>query len=656
MAAADTEARTVKGCCPLDCQDTCSWVAHVDHGRVVRVEGAKEHPFTRGALCAKVNDYERRTYADDRLLSPLMRTGAKGEGTFERVSWQAALDTIADRFGSIIDEFGAEALLPINYLGSMGVVQRRALMRIFHALGTSRFHGSVCGAAGNVLDAEGHPRGFDPEEIADSRFVLLWGANLLSTSHHHWHFVTEARKRHGARIVCIDPICSKTARACDEHVSLRPGSDAVLAAGIAHVMLAEDLADLGFAQSVAVDVDELREQVAPWSPTLVAAVCEIDEDVVIRLARELAAARPAVIRSGIAPQQTAGGESFVRALSALAILGGHWRHRGGGLFIETSPVLNELRAARPDLAPAGTRSLDMARLGEYLVSATLAPPVMGLMIWGHNPAVTHSDASVVRRGLARADLFTVSIEHFLTDTARYADVVLPSTTQLEHFDVVGAWGHHYISLNEQAIPPVGETLSHGEIMRRLAARLGLDDPAFRDTDEEIAAAALPEGVTLESLREQGWLKHGPGRPELAGGPTLRLAAKIVPPPVSPSRDALQLLTPKSHYFLNSTFANMPRQRTAMKEPTLEIHVDDAARRGITDGVTVEIKNERGAVHAVARTTDALHPGVVSLAGKWWGEGSEKTAVANLLSPRQFTPGGQPAYNDTFVYVAATTPE
>lgn len=654
MAATDTGTRLVKGCCPLDCQDTCSWVAHVEDGRIVRVEGAKEHPFTRGALCAKVNDYEARTYADDRLLHPLVRAGTKGEGRFERVSWETALDTIATRFEAIADEFGPEALLPINYLGSMGVVQRRALMRVFHALGASRFHGSVCGAAGNVLDAEGHPRGFDPEEIADSRFVLLWGANLLSTSHHHWHFVTEARKRNGARIVCIDPIRSRTARACDEHVSIRPGSDAVLAAGMARVMLAEELADLDFARSVAVDLDELRQQVEPWSAARVAEVCELDETVVVRLARELAAARPAVIRCGIAPQQTVGGESFVRGLSTLAILGGHWRRRGGGLFIETSPVLDEQRAARPDLAPAGTRSLDLARLGEHLVSRTLAPPVMGLMIWGHNPAVTHSDASVVLEGLAREDLFTVSIEHFMTDTARYADVVLPSTTQLEHFDVVGAWGHHYISLNEQAVPPVAEALSHGEIMRRLAARLGLDDPAFRETDEQISAAALPEGVTLEAVRERGWLKNGPARPELGGGPSLRLVSEIVPPPRSPSPDALQLLTPKSHYLLNSTFANMPRQRGAMKQPTLELHADDAEKRGIGEGDAVEIQNERGALRAVAHITEALHPGVVSLAGKWWSEGGRReTAVGNLLSPRAFSPGGQPAYNDTFVYVSAT---
>ena len=237
----------VKGCCPLDCQDSCAWEAHVSDGRVVRVKGAPDHPFTRGVLCAKVNDYQERAYAPDRLLYPLRPTGSKGSGEFERISWGEALDSIASRFSEIIEVSGPEALMPLNYLGSMGVVQRRALMRLFHALGASQFHGSICGAAGNVLDVEGHPRGFDPETIIHSRFVLLWGANLLTTSHHHWYFIKEARRLHGTRIVCIDPRRTRTAKACDEHLSIRPGSDTVLAAGLAHVMLDEELADLEFA-------------------------------------------------------------------------------------------------------------------------------------------------------------------------------------------------------------------------------------------------------------------------------------------------------------------------------------------------------------------------------------------------------------------------
>lgn len=652
MEASTGEVRRVKGCCPLDCQDTCAWVAHVADGRVVRVEGAQDHPFTRGVLCAKVNDYEQRTYAEDRLLHPLRRCGPKGSASFERISWDAALDEIAHRFSTISARFGPEALLPINYLGSMGVVQRRALMRLFHALGTSVFHGSICGASGNALEAEGHPRGFDPEDIAESRFVLLWGANLLSTSHHHWHFVNEARKRHGARIVSIDPTKTRTARQCDEHISIRPGSDAVLAAGLAHVIVEEGLADQAFVSQVADDGEAFRQQVLPWTPDRVARICGIDAGVVVRIAREFAAARPAVIRCGVAPQQTVGGEAFVRALSALAILGGHWRLPGGGLFMETVPAMDESRAARPDLRPRPSRSLDIARLGEHLTSDALSPPVMGLMVWGTNPAVVQPDAERMRAGLAREDLFTVVIEHFLTDTARFADLVLPSTTQLEHFDVQGAWGHHYISVNNPAVPPLGEAKAHGEIMRLLARRLGLDHPALRETDEEIAAAVLPAGIDLPSLKAQGWHKSSPVQPAFDPARRVRISGDVPLPPEPPDAGMLQLLTPKSHHFMNSSFANMPRQRTAMRRPTLEMHPLDADARGVIDGMRVDLRNARGQLRVSVRVTGDVHQGVVVLPGKWWSFPEESGALANLLTPSAWSPGGQPAYNDTFVEVTA----
>jgi anaerobic selenocysteine-containing dehydrogenase len=630
-------------------------VAHVESGRVVRVEGDKGHPFTRGALCAKVNDYQARTYSPDRLLHPLRRTGAKGEGAFEQVTWDQALDLVADRFTAIAEEHGPEALLPINYLGSMGVVQRRALMRVFNAMGASTFHGSICGAAGNVLEAEGHPRGFDPEEIAESRFVLLWGTNLLTTSHHHWHFIDAARKAHGARLVCVDPIATKTARACDEHVSLRPGSDCVLAAGLTRVILSEGLADTEFVERVVADVDELRERVDDWTPERVADVTDVAAETVVRLARELASARPATIRCGVGPQQTVHGEAFVRALSALAIVCGHWRSVGGGLFIETNPLLAESAASRADIRPSPGRSLDLARLGEHLTSETLEPPVKGLMVWGTNPAVVLPDAGTVRRGLARDDLFTVVLEHFLTDTASYADVVLPSTTQLEHFDVVGAWGHHYISLNERAIPPLGEARSHGEVMRELAARLGLGHPALRESDEEIAASALPEEITVDDLRRAPWTKLGPARPDLLDGRApLAVSAQVPTPEPPPDDRSLRLLTPKSHYFLNTSFANMPRQRASMRRPTLDVHPEDALALGVEDGSRVEVRNDQGSVRAHARVTDAVHRGTVALPGKWWHR--PDGASVNVLTPARWAPGGQPAYNDTFVHVVALPDE
>ena len=643
-----TDAKQVIGCCPLDCPDTCSWVAHVEDGRVTRVKGAKDHPFTRGVLCAKVNDYQARTYAPDRLLHPLRRSGPKGSGQFERISWDEALDTIAAQFTAIIESDGAEALMPLYYLGSMGTVQRQALRRVFHGLGASNIHGEICGASMSALLAEGHPMGFDPEEIVNSQLILLWGVNMLSTCHHHWQMVKEARRQNGARIVCIDPRRSRTAEQCDEHIPIRPSSDALLAAGMAQVMIAEGLADLDYIRAAAADFDDYCAQVKPWTPERVAAACGIEADTVVRLAREFAAAKPAVIRSGVAPQQTVGGETYMRGLSALAFLGGHWRRPGGGLFALESPAYDEFAAACPNLMPGSPRSLDLSTLGLVLTDESLAPPVKGLMVWCMNPAVTQIDAGRVRRGLARDNLFTVVLEHFMTDTARYADIVLPATTQLEHFDVVLPWGHHYIPVNNPAVEPLGEAKSHGEVMRQLAPRLGLNDPVYGESDEEIAAAALPPGVALSDLKIEGWRKVSPPRFDPSMGEVkLRFASDGLAPPAS---GALRLLTPKSHYFLNSSFANMPRQRKAQGQPTLEMNPSDAAERGLVDGQPVILRNGRGEIRATLAVTDVIRAGAVALAGQWWSEPAETGATANLLSPSSWSPGGQPAYNDTFIEV------
>jgi anaerobic selenocysteine-containing dehydrogenase len=644
------ESRTIQGCCPLDCQDSCAWTAHVEDGRVVRIEGVAEHPVTRGVLCAKVRDYEQRLYAPDRLLYPLLRDGPKGAGQFRRIGWDEAVSRISERYAAIIAEHGAEALLPINYMGSIGAVQRRALMRLFHVLGASRFHGSICGASGNALAAEGHPLGFDPEETVESRLVLLWGANVLTTSPHQWQFIKAARERHGSRVICIDPRRTITARASDEHVSIRPGSDAVLAAGLAHIWLQEGLVDLDYASAIASDLEGLCNQVAPWTSERVASVCEIPKETVVRLAREIALARPAVIRGGIAPQQTVHGEAFVRLLSALAIIGGHWKRRGGGLFIETSPIFHDGLVARPDLLTKSTRSLDLARLGESLTDPALAPPIKGAMIWGTNPAVVQPDAGRVRCGLARDDLFTVVVEHFMTDTAALADIILPSTTQLEHFDVQGAWGHHYISVNHPAVAPLGEAASHGEILRRLSRGMGLTHPALFETDEQMASVALPSGVRLDKLKEAGWIKRSPTRPIPGAAAKLRLCGGVPTPTPSPSADMLQLLTPKGHFFLNSTFANAARQRRSMKEPLLEMSREDAAARGLADGQPVEIRGDRASMRVQLVVTDGIHPGVVALTGKWWRTDVAGEATVNDLTSPAWSAAGQPAYNEVFVKV------
>ncbi len=644
-----TESSTVKGCCPLDCPDSCCWVAHVHDGRVERVEGAREHPYTRGGLCAKVRAYQDRTYSPDRLLYPLKRTGPKGSGQFERISWHQALATISERFKDILASDGAQALMPMFYLGSMGVVQRQALMRIFNALGASRIHGNICGASGAALLDDGHPIGFDPEEFADSRLIILWGSNVLSTGHHQWHFMKQARRLHGTRIICIDPRRTITAAQCDQHIAIRPGTDAILAAGIARIMHAENLVDLEFVRQATDDFETFCDSIEEWTPERVAAACEIPTQVVIALAREFAQARPAAIRCGVGPQQDIQGDLFVHHLSALAILGGHWRVRGGGILIETYPTMHEDAAACPELIPTRTRSLDMAKLGPNLTDERLHPAIKGMMIWNMNPAVVLPDSGQVWRGLGREDLFTVVLEHFMTDTARFADIVLPSTTQLEHFDLQGAWGHHYISVNNPAIAPLGESKSHGEVMRLLAQQMGLTHPDLQASDEEIAASALPDNVPFDALKAEGWRKSSPPRPQLdSNGEKLSLTHAALAVPTAGSSHMLQLLTPKAHYFLNSSMANLPRQRKSQGQPTLEMNPADAVLRGLADGEQVVLGNERGEIHAALKVTDTISSGVVALPGKWWSQPIQTGAMGNLLTPPSWTDAGQPAYNNTFV--------
>lgn len=650
----------VRGCCPLDCQDGCAWIATVEDGCVTRVAGDPDHPITQGILCAKVRDFETKTYGGDRVLYPLRRVGPKGSARFERIGWDEAVDTIAARWRAIVDGHGAEAIMPLHYLGSMGVLQRRVLMRVFHALGASDVHGEVCGRAAQSITETGHPFGFDPEEIAESRLIVLWGANILTTAHHHWRFVKAARDRHGAEVICIDPRRTRTARQADWHIPVRPGTDVILAAALGRVMLDEGLIDAAYAAAVITDLDAYREEVAPWTPERAAEICGIETKTVVNLARKIAAARPAVIRSGVGPQQTASGDAYARALSALVLLGGHWAHQGGGLFVESYPDFDDMAAERANaLAPGPRRSLNIARLGAILTDEAPDPPVKALTVWGMNPAVIQPDLNRVWNGLAREDLFTVVIDHFVNDTAAFADMVLPSTTQLEHFDVQGAWGHHYISLNRPAVPPLGEARSHGDIMRALAARLGLDHPLLRETDEEIAAAALPEDLTLADLDARGWVKTPQPRPDpRAAGATLSIRIGLDADGSGagfglPPRDKLRLLTPKAHHFLNSSFANMDRHRKAQGAPALRMNPDDAARSSLVAGQTVTVATATGALTLALDITDTVRPGVVALEGKWWRDIEGGRAVANQLTLAAWTPSGQPAYNDVFVDVTGT---
>lgn len=639
----------IKGCCPLDCQDSCSWTAQVDDGRVVRIEGAKDHPVTRGALCAKVRDYESRITAPDRLLRPMRRRGAKGSGIFEAISWDDALDEIAARFKTIVADHGPEALMPFHYLGSMGLVQRFALERIFHALGASRLSGSVCGASASALLSEGHPGNVDPEEAPRARLILLWGQNVLTTCHHQWHFIQEARAN-GARIVAIDPILTRTAKQCDTHLAPLPGSDPILAAAIGRYLLETGRADLELADLWIADLDEYRTMVAPWTFEAAAIATGLAPEEIEDLASAFASSRPVLIRAGVAPQQMQNGEAFVRGLSALAILGGHWREPGGGFTVFSWPHYVDAAIRRRDLIRGSPRFVDMAKLAAILDPESAELPIKGIMVWSANPAVTQIDGPRMKRGLVRDDLFTVVCDHFMTDTARFADIVLPATTQFEHLDIQGAWGHHYLTVNWPAIPPQGEARSNGAIMRGLALRLGLNDDLFLESDEDMAESVLPPGWKLDDFREPNWRKSPVPRPEIVPlSVKLRIADGHLAGPRPPT-GTLQLLNPKAHYFMNSTFANMPRQRQSQGKPALMMHGSDAEARLLTAGSMVLVRRGEVSIEAVLKLSDTLRPGIVSLEGKFWDGDDPSAAPMNRLTASNWSPAGQPAYNETYVTV------
>jgi anaerobic selenocysteine-containing dehydrogenase len=653
-----SEPTVVRGACPHDCPDTCAWEVTVRDGVAEKLVGVKEHTFTRGGLCAKVSHFVERTYSPDRLLHPLIRSGPKGEGTFRRASWDEALALVAERLKAIVAEHGGEAVLPYSFAGTQGVVQGASIDRRFFArLGASRLERTICGqaAAAGQLEAAGTLVGLRPQDVEHSRLILLWGTNTIVTNLHQWPVIQRARKA-GAKVVVIDPLRTRTAAAADWHVRPRPGTDAALALGLMHVIVAEGLHDADYVERHTEGFEELRRELDAWPPERGSQVTGVPAREIVALAREYATTRPAAIRRLIGIEHHHEGARMVRTIACLPALTGAWRDRGGGILGPTAwaawSPLDQDALAGPQ---RDTRRVSMIRLAHALND--LEPRVHALVVYNSNPATTAPDNTRVMRGLAREDLFTVVLEHFLTDTARYADVVLPATTQLEHVDLVPSWGHTYITYNHAAIAPVGESLPNTEIFRRLARAMGFEDPAFDATDEELARAAV-EGarwplrdVDFERLREVGWAEAqlpDDFRPFANGGfgtasGRFRLWSSDLPPGFEPpvgDDEPLALMTAKSaHHFLNSTYANLPRHLAGEGEPLLDLHPDDAAAREIDDGDLVRVRNARGDVVARARIGDVVGPGVVALPSGWWASRSPGGASANALTSEELTDRG-----------------
>ena len=672
----------VPGACPLDCPDGCSWIVTVRDGEAVRLRGNPDHPFTRGALCAKVARYLDHARAPDRLLHPLRRVGAKGEGRFERIGWDEALGEVAERLLAVRDAHGGEAIWPFQGTGTLGYLQGlegRSGARLFNVLGASEHEMTICSIAGSegLRQTLGTNCGMDPEAFAHARLILLWGSNPLTSHHHVWKFITAARKA-GAHLVVIDPVRTRSAAQADEHLAPRPGTDAALALGLMHEVVRRGAHDEAFLRERCVGWDAYRERIAAFPPERVAEICDVPAERIAALGERLATTRPTAIRATMGIQRHAGGGMALRTLATLPAVTGDWALPGGGLAYSTSGYFHGDRAAlvRDDLRPHPVRSLSMTRMGDVLLGAD--PPVHALVVYGANPLASNPDTGKVRRALARDDLFTVVIEQVPTDTVDYADIVLPSTMQTEHLDVHDGYGHLYLAWNEPAVAPPGECLPHTEIFRRLARAMGLEEPALYDDDETLARTLVEsghptlEGVTVERLRREGWVRLGhphPLVPFASGFPTPsgrlelyseRAAAEghdplpgYTPPAeaAEPGEDRLALIAAASHWFLNSMFANAPEQRDRAGAPAVALHPDDAAARDLVDGQRVRVGNERGAFEAVLTVGDAARRGVAATTKGHWPKllaGRENVNVAT--EERDADLGGGAVYHDCAVWV------
>jgi anaerobic selenocysteine-containing dehydrogenase len=672
----------------MDCPDTCSWIVTVEDGRAVKVQGDPAHPFTRGALCNKLNDYAAYTQAPERLLYPMRRVGAKGSGDFARISWDEALSEIATRLHAVSAEFGAEAIWPYLGSGNMGLMQGAygAGQRFWNVLGASRHSMNICTIAGGFGTGYtlGNNRvGMDPETLRFSKLVLLWGANTLSTNAHLWRSILAARQN-GAFIVAIDPIRTRTAAAADWHLAPAPGTDAALALGLMNVVLREGAEDRDFIATHTLGWEAFCARILEYPPERVADICGLPVESIVTLGKRIAHTRPTGIRIGIGLQRHGGGGMAVRTITCLPGVTGDWRHPGGGACYDTRGFFSGDWAAlhREDLRPREARTLNMTQLGAGLLEMN-DPPVQALFIYGSHPLASIPQQNKVRAGLSRADLFTVVVEHFLTDTTEYADLVLPATMQFEHADLLIAYGHLYLLWNEPAVAPPGECLPATELFRRLARAMRLDIPCLYDTDEEIARQILAsghpslEGITLEALKERGWMRLNypdPFTPFAEGFPTpsgkleffsermleagLEPLADYTSPFEAAQRDTplarqypLALIAAANHYFLNSVFANIPAQRKQAGPPMIYLHPEDAAKRRLTTGDAVRVFNERGSFTAVAEITERVRTGVIaSTKGRWPRHTDGNATVNATVDERCSDMGGGAVYHDNRVEV------
>ena len=697
--------RIVHAACPHDCPDACGVLITVEDGRATKIQGDPAHPVTRGFLCAKVAKYLDRVYSPDRVLYPARRVGPKGPGArWERISWDAALDDICERFRGIRQQFGSEAILPYSYGGTLGVLHGSSMDRcFFHRLGASQLARNICSKTGEVslISVLGRKLGTEPEQFAHSRYIIAWGANIHGNNVHLWPFIEEAR-RQGAKLVVIDPYKTRTARCADWYLPIHPGTDVALALGMMHVIIGENLYDADYVGRYTLGFDQLRNRATQYPPERVAAITGISGEDVVRLAREYATLRPAAIRMNYGVQRSENGGMAVRAIAMLPCLTGSWKEVGGGLQLSTSGAypLRRDRIERPDLMQAAlgrpARTINMVEIGHALTELA-DPPVKAVFVYNSNPVAVAPDHNRVAQGFAREDLFTVVHEQFSTDTTDYADIVLPAPTFFEEKDLQTAYGHYYLQISQQAIEPLGECRSNFQLFSDLAARMGFTEDCFRATPDEAIDSVLDPshpwlaGIDRARLEREGHVRlnfhHGdvetqsgtqptPFLPFAHGGfPTPSgkaefysesLAAQGLDPvlafvPPTESRHTpqartypLELLARKADNFLNSTFANLPVIQQMEDRHLLEMTAVDAEPRGIRDGDRVRVFNRRGEIELTARVNGSVPPGVVAARLDWAKLSPQGRNINVLTSDRLTDMGAGATFYSVLVEVEAVS--
>jgi anaerobic selenocysteine-containing dehydrogenase len=701
------QRKTFFGGCPHDCPDTCAMIYEVEDGRLVEVRGNKEHPMTRGGLCVKLKDYHEHHYNPDRVLYPLRRTGPKGSRQLVRITWDDAIAEITARWKDVISRYGSQAIMPYSYLGNEGLVQGlTAGDAFFNKLGSTVNEKTFCASGSSTawLLTVGPTGGVDPESFVHSRYIVIWACNSISTNLHHWPFVLEAQKK-GAKVVVIDSYRSRTAKQADWHIMPKPGTDGALAMGIIAEIVGQGLVDKEWVEKHTVGFPELAARAAEFTPDYVEQVTGVPAEDIARFAREFATIQPSVIRLGVALERHAGGGQTIRAVCAIPALTGSWRHVGGGLLqmpLWEFPV-DWARVSRPDFIRSGTRVVNNLQLGRALTGdMKLDPPIIGLYIYNTNPVSQAPETNKIVQGLSREDLFFVTAEHFVTDTAAYADIILPATMAGEHDDMMFSWGHFYLTINEKAIEPRGEAKSNAEIFRLLAAAFGFDDPQFKMRDMELAEHYLkwdaPQmaGIDMEYFRRHGYFHLAVGTPddrlphangnfptpsgkveflvkdaknfvasafrmgyeEMQSGEPVDPLPGSVPPRESVATNPklaetypLNIVSPKSHGFLNSCYANEKHKIKGQGEQFVMISPKDAAARSIREGDPVRVYNDRGDFEGLARVTDDVREGVIVATLGYWRSLNRSDGSVNSISSAEFCGLGRaPTFSDNLVQV------